>query len=101
MSVARVTELSATSSTSFDDAVSKGIERASKTLRNVKSAWIKDHNVEFENGQVSAFRVNTEAGRPVMSGIGEWRDTPLCNLPSVARTFYVRAKFDPRRIRHG
>ena len=58
MSIARVTELSATSPTSFDDAVNKGIERASKTLRNVRSAWIKDQNVEVENGRVSAFRVN-------------------------------------------
>lgn len=58
MSIARVTELSATSPTSFDDAVSKGIERASRTLRNVRSAWIKDQNVEIENGQVTAFRVN-------------------------------------------
>lgn len=58
MSIARVTEISATSPTSFDDAVTKGIERASKTLRNVKTAWIKDQNVTVENGKVSAFRVN-------------------------------------------
>lgn len=58
MSVARVTEISSTSPTSFDDAVSKGIERASQTLRNVKSAWIKDSNVQVENGKVSAYRVN-------------------------------------------
>ncbi len=58
MSVARVTEISSTSPTSFDDAVSKGIERASKTLRGIKSAWIKDANVDVENGKVSAYRVN-------------------------------------------
>jgi len=58
MSVARVTEISSTSPTSFDDAVSKGIERASKTLRAIKSAWIKDANVDVENGKVSAYRVN-------------------------------------------
>lgn len=58
MSVARVTEISSTSPTSFDDAVAKGIERASQTLRNVKSAWIKDSNVQVENGKVSAYRVN-------------------------------------------
>jgi flavin-binding protein dodecin len=58
MSVARVTEISSTSPTSFDDAVEKGIERASKTLRNIRSVWIKDNNVEVENGKVSNYRVN-------------------------------------------
>ncbi|MFN3661583.1 dodecin family protein [Yoonia sp.] len=60
MTIARVTEISATSPTSFDDAVSQGIERASKTLRNVQSAWVKDQNVMVENGKVSAFKVNLE-----------------------------------------
>ncbi|MEQ8294129.1 MAG: dodecin family protein [Roseovarius sp.] len=58
MTVARVTELSATSPKSFDDAVEQGISRASETLRNVKSAWVKDSNVEVENGKISAYRVN-------------------------------------------
>ena len=58
MTVARVTEISATSKKSFDDAVEVGIARASETLRNVKSAWIKDSNVMVENGKVSEFRVN-------------------------------------------
>jgi len=60
MSVARVTEISATSPTSFDDAVKIGIERASKTLRNVKGAWIKDMNATVDNGKVSAYKVNME-----------------------------------------
>ncbi len=58
MSVARVTEISATSPTSFDDAVAKGIERASKTLRNVKGAWIKEMNATVENGKISGYKVN-------------------------------------------
>ncbi|WP_159588676.1 dodecin family protein [Chelativorans xinjiangense] len=58
MSIARVTEISATSSDSFDDAVKQGIERASKTLRNIESAWVKDQNVEIQNGKVAAYRVN-------------------------------------------
>ncbi len=58
MSIARVTEISATSPNSFDDAVKQGIERASKTLRNISSAWVKDQNVMIENGKVSAYRVN-------------------------------------------
>lgn len=58
MSVARVTEISATSPNSFDDATKKGIERASRTLRGLKSAWIKDQNVMIEDGKVTEFKVN-------------------------------------------
>ena len=58
MSVARVTEISSTSDKSFEDAVRVGIERASKTLRNVKGAWIKEQQVEVEDGQIVGFRVN-------------------------------------------
>ncbi|WP_429911652.1 dodecin family protein [Glycocaulis sp.] len=58
MSVARVTEISATSTKSFDDAAVQGIARASKTLRNIKSAWIKEKHVSVDDGKISAFRVN-------------------------------------------
>ena len=58
MSVARVTEISSTSTKSFDDAVEQGIQRASTTLRNIRSAWIKDSNVEVENGKIASYRVN-------------------------------------------
>ncbi len=58
MAIARVSEISATSPTSFDDAVEKGIERASKTLRNVQSAWIKESRVRVEDGKVSHYQVN-------------------------------------------
>jgi flavin-binding protein dodecin len=58
MSVARVTELSATSDQSFEDAVNVGINRATSTLRNVESAWIKDMNVMVENGNITAYKVN-------------------------------------------
>lgn len=58
MTIARVTEISATSTNSFDDAVKQGVERASKTLRNIKSAWVKDQNVMIENGKVTAYKVN-------------------------------------------
>lgn len=60
MSIARVTEISATSPQSFDDAVKQGIERASSSLRNIRSAWIKDSNVEVKDGKVSEYRVNME-----------------------------------------
>jgi flavin-binding protein dodecin len=57
MSVARVTELISGSSKSFEDAVEKGVKRASKTLNNVQSAWVKDQNVTIENGKISEYRV--------------------------------------------
>ncbi len=58
MSIARVTEISATSKKSFDDAVENGIDRAGKTLRNVKSAWIKEQSVAVEDGKISHYQVN-------------------------------------------
>ncbi len=58
MSVARVTELSATSDQSFEDAINEGVNRATSTLRNVESAWIKDMNVMIENGRITGYKVN-------------------------------------------
>ena len=58
MAVARVTEISATSSRSFEDALAQGVARAAKTLRNVKSAWVKEQRVDIEDGQVSQYQVN-------------------------------------------
>ena len=58
MSVARVTELSATSTQSFEDAVRQGIERATRTLRGVTAAWIKDQRVQLENGKITEYQVN-------------------------------------------
>ena len=58
MPVARVTELSATSDQSFEDAINQGVRRATSTLRNVESAWIKDMNVLIENNEVRAYKVN-------------------------------------------
>ncbi|MEX2503374.1 MAG: dodecin family protein [Egicoccus sp.] len=56
--VARVTEISSKSEKSFEDAISAGIERATKTLRNVESAWVKDQNVSIKDGKVAGYRVN-------------------------------------------
>ena len=58
MTIARVTEISSTSTESFDDAIKQGVARATKTLRNVKSAWIKEQRVDLENGQVAEYQVN-------------------------------------------
>lgn len=58
MSVARVSEISAESSESFEAAIQEGIERANKTLRNVKGAWIKEQQIRVEGGRINAYRVN-------------------------------------------
>ncbi len=58
MSVARVTELSATSETSFEDAINSAISRATQTLRGVEGAWVKDMNVLIENGNIKGYKVN-------------------------------------------
>jgi dodecin len=58
MTVARVTELSATSEQSFEDAVNMAVKRATQTLRNVQSAWVKDQNVLIENGNIVGYKVN-------------------------------------------
>ena len=58
MSVAKISEISATSNVSFDDAIRQGIVRANKTLRNVKSVWIKEQHVRVENEKISEYQVN-------------------------------------------
>ncbi len=56
-SIARVTEISARSPESFSDAVSRGVERATKTLRNVHSAWVKEQEVVLDGGRIAAYEV--------------------------------------------
>ena len=58
MSVARVTEIVAASPTSFDDAVNVGVARASKTLDNVKGAWVQDQEVTVDDGSIKEYRVH-------------------------------------------
>ena len=60
VSVARVTELSATSETGFEDAINQAVTRATKTLRGVEGAWVKDMNVVIEDGNVVGYKVNVE-----------------------------------------
>jgi hypothetical protein len=57
MSIARVTELIASSRKSFDDALENGVKRAAKTLKNVRSAWVADQEVEITNGKITEYRV--------------------------------------------
>lgn len=56
--VAKVSEISATSTVSFEDAIKQGIARADKTLRNIRSAWIKEQQVRVENGTITRYQVN-------------------------------------------
>jgi flavin-binding protein dodecin len=58
MSIAKVSEISATSAKSFEDAVNQGISRANKTLRNVRSAWIKEQKVRVKEGTITEYQVN-------------------------------------------
>jgi dodecin len=58
MSVAKVSEISATSSKSFEDALKQGIERANKTLRNVRTAWVKEQQVHVTKGSITEYQVN-------------------------------------------
>lgn len=58
MSVARVTEISSTSTESFEEAIREGINRASKTLRGIEGAWVKDMNVLIEDGNITGYKVN-------------------------------------------
>jgi len=60
MSVAKVEEISATSTVGFEDAVRQGLARASKTLRNIRSAWVKEQQVRLERGNIVEFQVNLQ-----------------------------------------
>ena len=57
MSVAKVTEITASSSKSFEDAVITGLERAGKTLKGIQGAWIKEQKVVWDGAAVTEFRV--------------------------------------------
>jgi flavin-binding protein dodecin len=58
MSIARVTEISSTSTKSFEDAIQTAVKRATETLRNVRSAWVKEQQIKIENGSIVEYQVN-------------------------------------------
>ena len=58
MSVAKVTEITATSTKSFEDAIKSGISHATKTLKNVRGAWISEQKIEITNNKISNYRVD-------------------------------------------
>ena len=57
MTVARITEISSVSAVSFQDAIVTGVERANRTLKNLKGAWVKDQEVTIANGKVTEYKV--------------------------------------------
>jgi flavin-binding protein dodecin len=57
-SVAKVSEISARSPKSFEDAIQVGIARAAKTLRNIRSAWVKEQRIEVADGKITSYQVN-------------------------------------------
>ena len=60
MSVAKVIEVSASSATSFEDAINEGIARACDSVKNVRGAWIKEQKVSVEDGRITGYRVNMQ-----------------------------------------
>lgn len=58
MSIAKVTEITSSSTKSFEDAVREGLARASKTIDNIRGAWVNEQNVVVKDGKVSEWRVN-------------------------------------------
>jgi hypothetical protein len=58
MSVAKVIEISSESPESFEDAIQKGIARATETVENIRGAWIKEQQVKVENGRITEYRVD-------------------------------------------
>jgi flavin-binding protein dodecin len=58
MSVARVTEITSSSTSSFEDAIEQGVARAVKTLKNVEGAWIQEQKIVVEGDKIAAYRVN-------------------------------------------
>lgn len=58
MSVAKVSEISSTSKVSFEDAIQEGLKRAQQTIRNIRSAWIKEQQVRLEKGAIVEYQVN-------------------------------------------
>lgn len=58
MSVAKVTEITSASTKSFEDAIQQGIERATKTIRGIKSAWVQEQKISIDNNKIKEYRVN-------------------------------------------
>jgi flavin-binding protein dodecin len=58
MSIARITEISSTSTKSFEDAIQSAVTRATQTLRNVRGAWVKEQQIKIDDGKIVEYQVN-------------------------------------------
>ena len=58
MSIARITEISSTSGKSFEDAIQAGVARSTQTLRNVRSAWVKEQQIRIDGDKIVEYQVN-------------------------------------------
>ncbi|MGD2082938.1 MAG: dodecin family protein [Chromatiales bacterium] len=58
MSIAKVIEVSSESTESFEDAIAEGIRKASKSVHNIKGAWVKEQQVKVEGGKIVGYRVD-------------------------------------------
>ena len=92
MSIARVVELTATSRESFEDALQQGVSRATKTLRNVRSAWVKEQEVTIEDGSIAAFKVNILVTFVLDDGGDDSDDEPIAGGRRPAQGIGTRAK---------
>jgi|SRR5215211_1122282 len=94
MTVASITEISAISDQSFEDAIKTGINRTTKTLRGVKGCWVKDMNVFIENGNITGYEVNMEVTfvlEDASQGSGVSEDV-ACDTLTAGRTVPVEER---------
>ncbi len=97
MSVARVTELSATSETGFEDAINQAVARATKTLRGVEGAWVKDQNVMIEDGNIVGYKVNLEVTFVLEEQSPGQRGPGVLRTPAFVMPFWPRFFSPPWR----
>ncbi|MEO8017302.1 MAG: dodecin family protein [Pseudomonadota bacterium] len=71
MSVAKVIEIIATSTKSFEDAIEQGVARASETISGIAGAWVKDHSVEVSKGKITEYRVTLKVTFVLKGGKGK------------------------------
>lgn len=71
MSVSKIIEISSRSEQSFEDAIRKGVERASRSLKNVRSAWVKEQSIDIQDGSIRGYRVNLMITFVLDDGMGD------------------------------
>ena len=93
MSIARITEVSSTSQKSFEDAIQSGVARATQTLRNVRSAWVKEQQIRIDQGKIIEYQVN------LMITLGRGRPDGRRLSPAGAQKLACRETSSPAGTR--